>query len=313
MFVVFHLQVLFVLTPFAACQGHRVPASNPEISAQIGFKMEKSIITTIFCLSPKGSLPINYTLYRDTTLVMTYVAESRRKAEFIVNLSFSELLDILKCKADNGFGPKYSRGLIIDLSVNLTSKPDPPILGQQLALSCAVTYETQEHYKWYFVYPAKNTTEVTQQNQYIIKSANVGIYYCSVYGYFSNRIEVLAQDLSVNLTSKPDPPIVGQQLALYCTVTYDTKESYTWYFVYPTKNMTKDTEQNQFIIEAANSGIYYCSVHGHFSNRIEVPEQDSSFQPVVVGVSVGAILLLILIIGLICYCSATKAHRLNIG
>lgn len=310
--VVFHLQVLFVLTPFAACQGHIVPASNPEISAQIDYKLEKSMVTTISCWSPKGSLPINYTLYRDTTLVNILVAESRPGAEFVVNLSFSELLETLKCKADNGFGPKYSRGLIIDLSVNLTSKPDPPILGQQLALSCAVTFNTQ-HYEWYFVYPTKNTTNITGRNQYIIESTNVGIYYCSVYGYVSNGIEVLEQDLSVNLTSKPDPPIVGQQLALYCTVTYDTKESYTWYFVHPTKNMTKDTKQNQFIIEAANSGIYYCSVHGHFSNRIEVPEQDSSFQPVVVGVSVGAILLLILIIGLICYCCATKAHRFDIA
>ncbi|XP_078258001.1 uncharacterized protein LOC144594940 isoform X2 [Rhinoraja longicauda] len=230
MSLIFHLHVLFVLTPFAACQGNRVPASNPEISAQITYKIKESIITTVSCLSPQGSLPIRYTLYRNTTLMQNYVAVSRRKAEFVVNLSFSELLETLKCKADNGFGSKYSRGLVIDLSVNLTSKPDPPILGQQLAL--------------------------------------------------------------------------------YCAVTYEPKEGYTWYFIHPTKNMTNVTKQNQFIIEAANSGIYYCSVHGYFSNRIEVPVQDSSFQPVVAGVSVGAILLLILIIGLICYCSATEEHYL---
>lgn len=100
--------------PFASS----VPASNPEISAQIDYKLEKSMVTTISCLSPKGSLPINYTLYRDTTLVNTLVAESRRRAEFLVNLSFSELLETLKCKADNGFGPKYSRGLIIGMNID---------------------------------------------------------------------------------------------------------------------------------------------------------------------------------------------------
>ncbi|XP_051888893.1 uncharacterized protein pecam1b [Pristis pectinata] len=229
--VFFQLQFLFVLAPYAACQLQKVPASNPEISAKIDHKDEQAVIMTIYCVSPEGTLPIIYTLYRNKTLMETYQAESRRKAEFLVQLTYRELLETLKCKAENGFDSKYSRGLVIDLSVKLTSNPDPPVPGQQLTLNC--------------------------------------------------------------------------------TVTYETKQNYTWYFMYPKKNMTKVTKQNQLIIESASSGIYYCSMLHQMSNRIEVSMQDSSFQPVVVGVSVAAVLLLILIVGLICYCNATKAHRFN--
>ncbi|XP_069786159.1 uncharacterized protein pecam1b isoform X3 [Narcine bancroftii] len=417
--VFFQLQFLFVLILYATCQTTKVPVSNPEISAKIDHKINEAIISTIYCLSHQGSLPIKYTLYGNKTLLKTYVAESQRKAEFIVPLAISELLMTLKCKAENGFDSKYSRELIIDLSVRLTSNPDPPVLGQQLTLNCTVTYETTEVYRWHFVFPDKNVTNTTEGNQFIIETANTGGYYCSMHGHLSNRIEVPEQDsnnqsltigvcigpimmfilvaglicyccetkvpvsnpeisakidhkineaiistiyclshqgslpikytlygnktllktyvaesqrkaefivplairellmtlkckaengfdskysrgliidLSVRLTSNPDPPVLGQQLTLNCTVTYETTEVYRWHFVFPDKNVTNTTEGNQFIIETANTGGYYCSMHGHLSNRIEVPEQ-------------GPIMMFILVAGLICYCCETKGAR----
>ncbi|XP_062930580.1 uncharacterized protein LOC134360302 isoform X1 [Mobula hypostoma] len=231
MSVFFQLQFLLVLALFAACQLQKVPVSNPVISAKIDHKDKEIVVTTICCLSTEGTLPINYTLYRNQVMVKNLQAVVRRKAEFVVQLTDSELQETLKCKAENGFEPKYSRGLVIDWSVKLTSDPNPPIPGQQLTLNC--------------------------------------------------------------------------------TVNYETKGSYSWYFVYPSKNKTKVTEQNHIIIEAATSGIYYCLMHDQISNKIEVPVQDFSFQPAVMGVCIAAILVVILIVGLICYYSVTKAHRFN--
>ncbi|XP_072882306.1 basement membrane-specific heparan sulfate proteoglycan core protein-like [Hemitrygon akajei] len=311
MSVFFQLQFLLVLAPFAACQLQKIPVSNPVISAKIDYKFEEIVVTTISCLSTEGTLPIHYTLYKNQDMLKTLRAEVRRTAEFVVQLSNSELQETLKCKAENGFEPKYSRGLVIDWSVKLTSYPDPPILGQQLTLNCTVTYETKAWYKWYFVYPSENKTEDTEQNQILIEAAKSGIYYCSMHDQISNKIEVPVQDWSVKLISYPDPPIPGQQLTLNCTVTYKTKEEYSWYFVYPFENKTEVTQRNQIIMEAAKSGIYYCSMNDQISNKIEVPVQDFSLQPVVMGVSIAVILVLVLILGLICYCSVNKAHRFN--
>ncbi|XP_067860170.1 Fc receptor-like protein 5 isoform X2 [Heptranchias perlo] len=202
----------------------KVPVSNPEISAKIAYTDGNRVMTTISCLSHEGTLPIIYTLYRNMSLVENYTAQSRRAAEIIVVLNYTQLQDTLKCKAENGFVSKYSNGLVIDLSVKLTSNPDPPILGQQLTLICNVTYKTER--------------------------------------------------------------------------------PYTWHFVQPGKNSTVNTEQNQFI--AVDPGMYYCSVNGQISNRIEVPGQGSGFQPVTTVISVAATLLLILAVGLICYCTANK-------
>ncbi|XP_067914380.1 Fc receptor-like protein 5 [Heterodontus francisci] len=211
----------------------KVPASNPEISAKISYMDENKVITTIHCLSHEGTLPIIYTLYKDTRFVSNYTAQSRRKAQLLLELSYTEMLATFKCKAENGFASKYSNGLVLDLSVKLTSHPDPPILGHQFTLNCSVTYQT--------------------------------------------------------------------------------KVPYTWHFVYPGKNSTSNSTQNQLIAVAKAPGRYYCSVNGQISNWIEVLGQDSSLQPVTVAVSIAATVLLILAIGLICYCITTKARRFNIA
>ncbi|XP_078427214.1 Fc receptor-like protein 5 isoform X2 [Cetorhinus maximus] len=204
----------------------KVPASNPEISAKITHVGKDQVFASISCLSHEGTLPIIYTLYRNTRLIRNYTAQMRREGELIVHVENTDKLGTFKCKAENGFVSKYSNGLVIDLTVELTSNPDPLIPGNQFTLNCSITYEYT--------------------------------------GY------------------------------------------YTWHFVHPGKNATSKTNKNQLIEIAVDTGRYCCSVNGRFSNWIEVPGQGSSFQPVTIAVSLAAIILLILALGLICYCIAHK-------
>ncbi|XP_041072515.1 Fc receptor-like protein 5 isoform X2 [Carcharodon carcharias] len=204
----------------------KVPASNPEISAKITYVAKDQVFASISCLSHEGTLPIIYTLYRNTRLIGNYTAQIRREGELIVQVESTDKLGTFKCKAENGFVSKYSNGLVIDLTVELTSNPDPLIPGNQFTLNCNITYEYTGLYTWHFVHPGKNTTSKTNKNQL-------------------NGI-------------------------------------------------------------AVDTGRYCCSVNGHFSNWIEVPGQGSSFQPVTIAVSLAAIILLILALGLICYCIAHK-------
>ncbi|GCC25245.1 hypothetical protein chiPu_0003653 [Chiloscyllium punctatum] len=210
----------------------KVPASNPDILADVNFVNKDGMYLTIRCLSHEGTLPIVYTLYKNTSFVSDYYAESHREGQFIVLESYTDKLGTFKCKATNGFEPKYSNGLDVDLSVKLTSNPDPPIQGYQVTLNCSITYQTTGFYTWYFVHSENNSTE--------------------------------------------------------------------------------STKQNQFTHIASHPGRYYCSINGQTSNWIQVLGQDSSFQTVTVAVSVAVTMLLILVLGLICYCISQKAHRCNI-
>uniref|UniRef100_UPI00398F085E Fc receptor-like protein 5 isoform X1 n=2 Tax=Pristiophorus japonicus TaxID=55135 RepID=UPI00398F085E len=208
----------------------KVPVSNPEISANIAHMNKTKVMTIISCLSHEGTLPIIYTLYRDKSFVTNYTAQSRREAQLILPLAYTEILNTFKCKAENGFVSKYSSGLVIDVSVTLTSNPDTPIVGHQLSLNCSIKYKSKEPYIWHIVHPGKNSTMVTSENQLIARAIIPGKYYCSVNGQTSNWIDVL-------------------------------------------------------------------------------PGQDSNFQPVTVAVSIVATILIILAVGLICYCITSKVRR----
>ncbi|XP_038634022.1 Fc receptor-like protein 5 isoform X2 [Scyliorhinus canicula] len=211
----------------------KVPASNPEISATITLMDKEKMFTVFSCLSREGTLPITYTLYRNETIVSSYIAHGRREGQLLVPGKYSDKLYNFKCKAVNGFQPKYSNAINIDLAVKMTSDPDPPIPGHQFTLNCSVSYEH----------------------------------------------------------SGP----------------------YTWHFVHPGKNSTQNTTGNQLTVAKTEAGRYYCSVNKQTSNWIEVPGQDSSLQPVTIAVSITATVLLVLTIGLICYCVANKAHRFNVS
>ncbi|GCB64071.1 hypothetical protein scyTo_0004533 [Scyliorhinus torazame] len=211
----------------------KVPASHPEISATITHMDKEQMFTSFSCVSREGTLPIIYTLYRNGTFVNSYTAQSRREGQLLVPVKYSDKLDNFKCKAVNGFQPKYSNALAIDLAVQMTSDPDPPIPGHPFTLNCSVSYEH--------------------------------------------------------------------------------KGPYTWHFVHPGKNSTQNTNGNQISVAATDAGRYYCSVNKQISNWIEIPSQDSSLQPVTIAVSIAATVLLILTIGLICYCVANKAHRFNVS
>ncbi|XP_048411081.1 Fc receptor-like protein 5 isoform X3 [Stegostoma tigrinum] len=205
----------------------KVPASNPDIFVDVNFVRKDTMFITVKCLSHEGTLPITYTLYINTSFVKDYDAQSRREGQFIVPVPYTDKLGTFKCKATNGFDSKYSNGLDVDLSVKLTSKPDPPIQGHQVTLNCNVTYQTNAKYTWYFVHSKENSTE--------------------------------------------------------------------------------STKQNQFTHVANHPGRYYCSINGQTSNWIEVLSQDSSLQPVTIAISVAVTVLLILVLGLICYCIFQKA------
>uniref|UniRef100_UPI00398EF1F5 Fc receptor-like protein 3 isoform X2 n=1 Tax=Pristiophorus japonicus TaxID=55135 RepID=UPI00398EF1F5 len=204
--------------------GYHCEASNT-INRQIFRITSNSTEVTV-----KGTLPIIYTLYRDKSFVTNYTAQSRREAQLILPLAYTEILNTFKCKAENGFVSKYSSGLVIDVSVTLTSNPDTPIVGHQLSLNCSIKYKSKEPYIWHIVHPGKNSTMVTSENQLIARAIIPGKYYCSVNGQTSNWIDVL-------------------------------------------------------------------------------PGQDSNFQPVTVAVSIVATILIILAVGLICYCITSKVRR----
>lgn len=67
---------------------------------------------TLKCISNKGSLPINYTLFRYTKMVLSVASKSnvRNEAEFQFTLHSVDEFYGYKCKAANGFSakPAYS-------------------------------------------------------------------------------------------------------------------------------------------------------------------------------------------------------------
>eukprot|EP00062_Callorhinchus_milii_P004601 gi/632943150/ref/XP_007886799.1/ PREDICTED: Fc receptor-like protein 5 [Callorhinchus milii] len=163
----------------------KVPVSNPSIEVRIVTAKPK-IMAIIVCSSDQGTLPIIFTLYKNKSFVRNVTASSVRHVELIVQMTQNQG-DIYKCKADNGFMPKYSNGLVIDLSVNLTSRHT---VGQEVNLTCIVNYEFRGVYTWYFVTPSRNHTEISNTNYWNINPVEPGKYYCSVNGQLSKSFEI---------------------------------------------------------------------------------------------------------------------------
>ncbi|XP_043570781.1 Fc receptor-like protein 5 isoform X5 [Chiloscyllium plagiosum] len=326
------LLFLLALTQYATCQKVAGQLSNPTLQGPEKVKLNET--ETISCIASSEKLSILYSLYRGKTLVQVQNVSTSEPANFSVSFHSQTDGGTYKCKveSDDAMQTKYSNSINIIvlapvLGVSITSVPDPPVLKvhDKLTLNCLVKQGSGVTYQWYFNKQEllSNSSVKINQSSLVIDHVDLkdaGDYQCKANNQFnmttfsiaSNSTEVIVKDLSVKLTSNPDPPIQGYQVTLNCSITYQTTGFYTWYFVHSENNSTESTKQNQFTHIASHPGRYYCSINGQTSNWIQVLGQDSSFQTVTVAVSVAVTMLLILVLGLICYCISQKAHRCNI-
>ncbi|XP_008293784.1 platelet endothelial cell adhesion molecule isoform X3 [Stegastes partitus] len=179
----------------------RVPVSIPKISVYGKAILGKPI--QILCQSDSGSLPINYTLFREympenTTSVRLPIQE----ALFTVSISRPEEIKKFMCEASNGrrqplLGPRLNATVIVPLShARLSAVPNLQEILEDghLNLICRVEGTPPVTFKWYRVGDSKplNTTTTDELHKDymvpIVTKEHSGRYYCEAFNHARNLV-----------------------------------------------------------------------------------------------------------------------------
>ncbi|XP_078081754.1 contactin-4-like isoform X2 [Mustelus asterias] len=326
----FQLLFLFASVRYAAYQ----ELSAPVLGVRINSIPDPPILKvhsklTLSCFVKQGS-NVTYQWYFDEQELLPSPSVRINQSSLVIDhVNFNDM-GTYKCKASNEFNMETFRINSSSIEVTVKVPVSNPEISAKIAfindgmvyasVSC-LSHEGDLPIIYTLYRDSRFVTNYTAQSrregQFLVPakySGNLGTFKCkAMNGFVSKYSQGLIIDLAVKMTSDPDPLIPGHKFTLNCSVAYEHQGPYTWHFVQPGSNKTESTNKNQLIVTSAESGRYYCSVNEQISNWIEVPGQDSSLQPVTIAVSIATIVLLILALGLICYCIAHKANRFSIA
>ncbi|XP_056135561.1 platelet endothelial cell adhesion molecule isoform X5 [Lampris incognitus] len=195
----------------------KVPVSQPKISvvgrAVLGRPFQ------ILCQSDKGSLPINYTLWRRNDLLkMAIVKQLPQKALFNVTIQRPDEISQYMCDAQN----KQDR--VVELSKRLNASVTVPVSdtlltvlpdlrniaeGDRLYLICSINGTPPVTFKWYRsgrAQPLSTTTsnKITLDYQVPeVSREHSGTYYCEAGNYANNvRSQLVTIDVSMAMWKK---------------------------------------------------------------------------------------------------------------
>ncbi|KAM8772648.1 platelet endothelial cell adhesion molecule isoform 3-T4 [Acanthopagrus schlegelii] len=160
----------------------------------------------ILCQSDSGSLPINYTLFKDPSEVRTISIELRsQQAVFDVNITKPEDIKKYICKASNSHRHNNSQHLLSEkLNATVIVPPSHAVLmvvpdfreiyeGQHLYLLCRVDGTPPVTFKWYHVgnnLPLYTNTSNEDNSRYevpTVSKEHSGRYYCEAFNH-ANKV-----------------------------------------------------------------------------------------------------------------------------
>ncbi|XP_038570366.1 platelet endothelial cell adhesion molecule isoform X3 [Micropterus salmoides] len=209
----------------------RVSVSTPKISV-----VGRAILGqpfTILCQSDTGSLPINYTLWKDNEhLSTTSVKQSFEKAIFTVTITKPEEISKFMCKAqnrnkDSPISERLTTKVIVPLTnTTLTVLPSPGEIseGDRLYLICGVSGTPPVTFKWYREgreQPLHTTTSNDNNTDYQVSplsKGHSGRYYCEAVNYANNAIQSERVTVEVGLAMWKKAMIGGFSLLVLSVV-----------------------------------------------------------------------------------------------
>ncbi|XP_069569992.1 platelet endothelial cell adhesion molecule isoform X1 [Brachyistius frenatus] len=190
----------------------KVSVSTPKISVYGRAVLGQPI--QILCQSDTGSLPINYTLWRDYEQLTTIIVQVRsQKALFTVNINKPEEINKYMCEARNGdkeVPPSKRLNATVTVPLahpTLTVIPDLPEIseGDHLYLICGVKGTPPVTFKWYRVgsrQPLSTTTSDKNHKDYQIQALSKehrGTYYCEAINHANNIVQSAEVKIEVRM------------------------------------------------------------------------------------------------------------------
>ncbi|XP_060903437.1 platelet endothelial cell adhesion molecule isoform X2 [Labrus mixtus] len=193
----------------------KVSVSIPKISVVGRAVLHQSV--KILCQSDIGSLPINYTLLKDTAEVSVMsIKLPYQQALFTVTITHPAEISKFTCKAKNSHkeaqrSKSLNATVIVPLThPTLTVIPDIAEIseGDHLFLICGVDGTPPVKFKWYRVgnqQPVHNTTSNTNHSNYqvpLLSKEHADNYYCEAVNHANNVV-------------RSDPVIIEVRMALW--------------------------------------------------------------------------------------------------